>query len=235
MADTSWLSVGQPIFISDGVDWGAFTVDTIPNAFKISATFLGHTGDSAPAATIDSGATVSAGGTQPALSAALPTAFTDNTTGTASNTLAAGVGVFTLAIPIQLAAMTTAAADLITDYVLGFAFKILGVSFSTTTIGAGAGATQSLNLEINSTNVTGGVVAVTLASTDTLGEISAGSAVTALNTGTATDTISVEVAAGGTIFTAGAGVLLIKIQNMDQANAVASLAEHIDDLITALT
>lgn len=165
----------------------------------------------------------------------LPTAFTDNTTGTPSNTLAAGVGVFTLAFPIQLAAMTTAAADLLTNYVLGFAFKILSVSFSTTTIGAGAGASQVLNLEIGAVNVTGGVVTLTEAGTDTLGELTAGTAVTAANVGTAADTLSIEVAAGGTVFSAGAGVLLVQVMNMDLANAIASLAEHTDDLITELS
>ena len=50
-----------------------------------------------------------------------------------------------------------------------------------------------------------------------------GTAVTAANTGTATDNISIEMAAGGTVFTAGAGYFLIKIQNLDTADAVASL------------
>lgn len=150
--------------------------------------------------------------------------FSDSTGGTASSSLAAGAGVFTLAFPIQLAAMTTAAADLMTNYTPGYAFKILAVDFVTTQLGTGSGASQVLNLEIGTTNVTGGVVTVTLASTDTLGEITAGTAVTAANTGTAADTLSVEVAAGGTVFTAGAGILYIKIQNMDTANAISSLA-----------
>lgn len=151
-------------------------------------------------------------------------ALVNSTGGTPSMTLAAGAGVTTLSIPIQLAAMTTAAADLITNYTPGYAFKVLSVSFVTTTLGTGAAASQTLNLEIGTTNLTGGVVNVTLASTDTLGEITAGTAVTAANVGTAADTISLEVAAGGTVFTAGAGVLLVKIQNMDTANAIASLA-----------
>lgn len=164
----------------------------------------------------------------------LPVAITDNSTGTASDTIAAGAGVFTVAVPIQLAAMTTLAADLVTNYTPGFAFKILGIAFATTTISTGAGASQTLNLEIGSTNLTGGVLTLTLAGTDTLGELTSATAITAANTGSAADTISVEVAAGGTIFTAGAGVLLIKIQNMDTANAIAALADHVNDLISAL-
>jgi len=149
--------------------------------------------------------------------------LTDSTTGTAGTALAAGVGVTTVAIPIQLASMTTSAADLITNYTPGYKFKVLSASFVTTTLGTGSGASQVLNLEIGSTNITGGVVTVTLASTDTLGEISAGTSVTAANTGSATDTLSVEVAASGTVFTAGAGVLLLQIQNMDSADAFATL------------
>lgn len=232
---TEWMAIGQVIFISDGIDWAHFRVLTLPSATSATIEWLDYENDAIGASVIGSGAKASPSGTQPPLSAALPTALTDNTTGTASNTLAAGVGVFTLAFPIQLAAMTTLAADLMTNYTPGFAFKVLAVDFVTTTIGAGAGATQQINLEIGSTNLTGGVVNPTLAGTDTLGELTAGTAVTANNVGTASDTLSIEVAAGGTVFTAGAGAVLVKIQNMDQANAAASLADHINDLITALT
>lgn len=234
-ANTTWMAVGQKIFISDGVDTAFFQVLTLPSATGATLTWLDYRDDSAPTSVINAGAQVSPAGTQPDLSSPLPTAFTDNTTGTASNTLAAGVGRETLMFPIQLAAMTTAAADLLTNYVVGYAFKILSVSFTTTTIGAGAGATQTLNLEINSTNVTGGAVTVTLAGTDTLGELTAGTPVTAANVGTATDTLSVEVAAGGTVFTAGAGILIVMVQNMDTANAVASLGDHVNSLISSLT
>jgi len=234
-ADTSWMAVGQKIFISDGTDWGTFEVLTITSSTGATLSWLDYNGDSVGASTIDLGARVSPSGTQPALAAPLPTAFTDNTTGTASNTLAAGVGRETLMFPIQLAAMTTAAADLLTNYVVGYAFKILSVSFVTTTVSTGAGGTQTLNLEIGSTNLTGGVVTVTLAGSDTLGELTAGTAVTAANVGTATDTLSVEVAAGGTVFTAGAGILIVMVQNMDTASAVASLADHVNGLITSLT
>lgn len=235
VANTSWMAVGQKIFISDGINFGTFTILTIPSATGLTLSWLDYSGDAAGTTVIASGAKVVASGAQPTLAAALPTALTDNTTGTASNTLAAGVGVFTLAFPITLASMTTSAADLLTNYVLGFAFKLLSVSFVTTTIGAGAGASQVLNLEIGTTNVTGGVVTVTLAGTDTLGELTAGTAITAANTGTSTDTLSIEVAAGGTVFTAGDGVLLIKVQNMDDAGFAASMADHINDLITSLT
>ncbi len=40
-------------------------------------------------------------------------------------------------------------------------------------------------------------------------------AITALNEGSATDTISIEMAASGTVFTAGAGYFVITIQTLD--------------------
>lgn len=161
--------------------------------------------------------------------------FTDNTTGTAGDTLAAGVGVYTLAIPIQLAAMTTAAADLITGYVPGHRFKLLSCSFLTTTLGTGAGASQVLNFEINATNLTGGVLTLTLATTTPLGNQIAATAITAANVGAVGDSLSLEVAAGGTVFTAGAGVILVKIQNLDSADAAASFSSKVNSLLDALT
>lgn len=161
-------------------------------------------------------------------------AITDSTTGTSGSTAAAGTGVTTVSIPITLASMTTAAADLVTNYVPGYKFKILKVDFVTTTLGTGTSASQVLNLEIGTTNVTGGVVTVALADTDTLGKLTAGTMVTAANTGSATDTLSVEVAASGTVFTAGSGVLLIKLQNMDTADAHASELARLNKLRTDL-
>lgn len=162
------------------------------------------------------------------------TELTDNTTGTASATLAATVGIQTVAIPIQLAAMTTSAADLITNYTPGYAFELLSLEFVTTTLGTGASASQVLNLEIGTTNVTGGVLTLLLADTDTLGKKTAATAITAANVGTAADTISLEVAASGTVFTAGAGILLLKLRNMDTVNSIASLSAKVNEVITAL-
>lgn len=160
--------------------------------------------------------------------------LTDSTTGTASDTLAATVGIHTVAIPLQLASMTTSAADLITAYTPGYAFELLSLEFVTTTLGTGASASQVLNLEIGTTNVTGGVLTLLLADTDTLGKKTAATAITAANTGSASATISLEVAASGTVFTAGAGIALLKLRNMDTVNAVASLGGKIDAVIAAL-
>lgn len=153
------------------------------------------------------------------------TALTDSTGGDVTGaTLASTAGITTLSIPITLASMTTSAADLVTAYTPGYKFKILAVHFATTTVSTGDAASQVLNVEIGTTNVTGGVVTATLA----------GTAVTAANTGTASDTISVEVAASGTVFTAGDGVLLIRIQNMDVQDNAAKTAELLNELRATL-
>lgn len=163
------------------------------------------------------------------------TPFTDNTTGTGTDTLAAGVGVQLVTIPLTSLAtgLSTSAIDLLTTYTPGFAFKVLDFNFVTTVAGTGSGASQTFNLEIGTTNVTGGSLNVTLASTSAIGEVTEGTAVTANNVGTASDTLSIEMAAGGTVFTAGAGYFVIHLQNMDTANAFASVSDKIAELINA--
>lgn len=116
----------------------------------------------------------------------------------------------TVSIPIDLASIT-AAGDVLTEYVPGYAFKVLSVSFAVSVPAATAGKAVTLNLEIETANVTGGAVALTTANCSTLGALVAGSAITALNTGTATQKLSVE-AASVTAFAQGQGMLLIRIQ-----------------------
>jgi len=157
------------------------------------------------------------------------TELTDNSTGTASDTVAAGVGCVTVSLPITLAQIT-GAGDVLTTYTPGYKFKVLSVDFAVTTVVTTGSKAATLNVEIGTTNVTGGEVALTSANCTPLGAVVAGSAVTAANTGAANATISVE-AASVTAFSEGAGVLLIKLQNMDTADAVASAAAK----ITALT
>lgn len=163
--------------------------------------------------------------TAAALRTAITDGITDSTGGSASTTLAAGVGVYNMTVPLTSLAtgLSTSAIDLMTGIVVGHKFKILGFYFVTTVAGTGSGASQTFNLEIGTTNVTGGSLNVTLASTSDIGEVTTSTAITAANTGTASDTLSIEMAASGTVFTAGAGYFVIRIQNMDTADAFASL------------
>lgn len=159
-------------------------------------------------------------------------ATTDNSTGTAGNTVAAGAGVHTITIPIELS--TVIDGDVLTTYTPGYKFKILGVAFATTAVATTPAKATTLNLEIGTTNLTGGAVALTSANQATLGVVTAGTAVTGNNTGSASDTISVE-GSSTTAFAEGAGLLLIKIQNMDTADAIASFAAKLNTISTAIT
>lgn len=161
------------------------------------------------------------------VAAATQEALTDSTTGTASNTLAAGAGVMTLTIPHTIEAGTSA-GEVITAYTLGYKFKVLAWSFTTDVPGVGSSASRVFNMEIGTTDVgsTPSTLTLTEASTSAKGEQTAGTTVTGANTGSSSDTFSIEVAAGGTAFTAGSGVFTVKVQNMDTADAFASLVDE---------
>ena len=135
--------------------------------------------------------------------------------GTGGDGVLSPAGVYVMPVALQLAAMTTSAADLMTNFVMPHRGKILGFAFAVTTLGTGSGASQVLNLEIGTTNLTGGVLTLLLADATPLGKVTSATAITGNNTFAAGDTLSIEVAASGTVFTAGAGTLLITIQNLD--------------------
>lgn len=149
-------------------------------------------------------------------------ALTDSTTGSAGATLAAGAGCSTLVFYVDAADLAN--GDVLTTYVPGYKFKILKFDArcaKPVTTGAKA---ATLNMEIQTTDLTGGVIA--LSGTYAQGAAQAGSAVTAANTGSATDSFSIEASAV-TTFVEGAFWLVVQIQNMDTADAFASLsAEH---------
>ena len=137
-----------------------------------------------------------------------PTFFTAYST-------AGGAGAETITVPITSLAtgLSTAAIDLLTNYTVGYPFALESFSFVTTVAGTGANASQVFNLEIGTTNVTGGVLTLLLADTDTIGKVTAATAITAANTGSASATLSIEMAASGTVFTAGAGYFVIRLRN----------------------
>lgn len=158
-------------------------------------------------------------------------ALTDSTTGTAGTTLAAGTGVSTIAIPITLA--NVADGDVLTTYTPAYKFKVLRVAFAITSAVTTADKATTLNIEIGTTNLTGGEIALTSANCTPLGAVVAGAAITAANTGSSSATISVE-ASSTTGFVEGAGVLLITIQNMDTADAAASITNLLNELRAAI-
>lgn len=133
--------------------------------------------------------------------------------------VSAGVGIVAFAaadqrvggvitVPVQLASIT-GAGDVVTNLTVGFHGRIKAVRFVVTVPVTTAAKAASLNVEIGTTNVTGGVVALTSANCTPLGAVVDGSAVTAANVVKPGDTLSVE-AATVTAFAEGAGVLVIE-------------------------
>ena len=111
-----------------------------------------------------------------------------------------------LSIPVILA--NVADGDILTTFTPGFAGAITKFSFAVTDPVTTAAKTTTLNLEIGTTNVTGGVLTITSANATPLGAVVDGTAITANNVFGATDSISIEATAT-TAFIEGEGVLLI--------------------------
>lgn len=120
--------------------------------------------------------------------------------------------IYSIQIPIVLATVT--AGDVATSVIIPHAFKITRVDALVTTAATTAAKAATLNLEIGTTNLTGGAVALTSANCTPLGAVVAGSAVTAANIGAAGDALSVE-GASVTAFVEGAVLLNVWIQNLD--------------------
>ncbi|WP_196607436.1 hypothetical protein [Pectinatus frisingensis] len=125
-----------------------------------------------------------------------------------SNSINSGTAYTSIAIPLQLAAITTATNVL--TFTPGYAGSIVKTQFAVSTPASTASKAATLGLAISGTNVTGGAVALTTAAINALNSNVAGSAVTANNSFGATDTITV-VSSSVTAFAEGQGSLIITI------------------------
>lgn len=128
------------------------------------------------------------------------------------------IGVQVVPFYIELADVASN-RDIVTGWVPGFAGKILSVDFATTVAVSTSAKRADFNLEIGTTDVTGGVVSVTSAAATPAGTIIAGTAVTGANTFTATSAISIE-SSNVTAHAEGKGYLLVKLQNLDTVNEI---------------
>lgn len=90
----------------------------------------------------------------------------------------------------------------------------------------------TLTTQINGTPTTGGVIS--LAGTYATGGTQAGTAITALNTGTAAQTLEIAVS-GVTAFTEGTGHVEFTVVNTDLANEMATLAAAINAFNTQVS
>ena len=133
---------------------------------------------------------------------------------------AAPAAQYTIAIPIALVDVT-GAGDVLTDYIPGHAFKLIKASFAVGTPVTTASRLFDLVADIEATEVTGGLVAITSAAATPLGAVIAGSAITALNIGTAAEKISLR-AESVTAFAEGTGYALLTIENTDTLDALKS-------------
>lgn len=114
-----------------------------------------------------------------------------------------------ISVPIALAQIT-GAGDVLTNWTPGFAGRIVRFDCAVETVVTTGSKAASLNLEIDTTDVTGGVVALTSANCTPLGKVNAGTAITAANHFGATQTLSIE-AASVTAFAEGRVVALITV------------------------
>ncbi len=120
--------------------------------------------------------------------------------------------ISTITLPATLPPSGTSAADIITGYRPGFRGRIVGWQYVANVAAAGSGATRTFNLEINATDVAGTATAIALADANAVGAVKALTAPTVNAAFDADDTISVEVAAGGTAFSAGAGAFVLLVE-----------------------
>ena len=244
VGSTAWMAVGQKVFISDGTDFGNFEVQSIGGSTSFVGEFMGYVDDAAPGATVGSGAAVVASGTQStftttalkALNATLLSginAFTDNTTGTASDTLAAGVGIYNVSAYVDLVNVT--GTGNIFYFIPGHAFKVLSITATTEDPESGGPASSLVVTPyVNGVAVTGGLLTLTKAAVAAVGGNISATAVTAANTGTAAQSLNIQCTTYTTAFTDGAVRVVLTVQNMDSANAFASLADKINDIKAAL-
>ena len=114
------------------------------------------------------------------------------------------VGV--LAFPVTLSSVAN--GDVVTNFPLTFAGTITAFDFVQGVPVTTGSKLATLNMEIGTTDVTGGTIALTSAACTPLGKVISSAAITAANTFVSGDTFSIE-ASSVTAFVEGTGVLLV--------------------------
>lgn len=231
VGDTTWMKEGMTLFISDGSKKGNFYVTSVDSAVGIHGEWLALPDDSATGSTIASGAVVVAGLGDYAVPVTLDTlsAFTDNSGGTKSDTIAATVAKFTQIIgPFSMALLVNSQ---LWKVPIQPGFTVNSATFRcNVAITTGAKA-ATLTTQINGVACTGGVV--TVAGTYATGATQAGTAISGANTGTAGQTLEIAVS-GVTAFTEGVGHVELSVTNTDLAATIAAIAFKMNLLRTAL-
>ncbi len=195
-----------------------------------------HNALAATGAKVGASATSTVGffGTTPAVQPAATNqaAITDSSGGTVGTALASTLGRVMMSIEVPL--MTTIAdGDYVTDFIPGFAGKIVAVDWVQGVAVTNASKLSNITVDVEATPTTGGVVPLTSAACTPLGKVINGSAITAANTFTAAEKITVKFDTT-TAFLEGSGHILLTLQNDDMCNAIASLAALQDEIRTGL-
>ncbi len=163
--------------------------------------------------------------------AAAQAAVTDSSGGTAAPTTGVAAVAFKETIILDIGAMTNIADTVAWKVALPYAFTLSSVLLrigAPVTTGAKA---ATLTAGINGTPCTGGVIAA--AGAYATGATQAGSAITALNVGTAGQTIDI-VASATTPFLEGTGWIEATVINNSRANAAATMIAQANALRSAL-
>jgi len=231
VTDTSWFKAFKNLFISDGANIANFLVQPGQSTTAFTGKFLGFITDSIPGIVIQTGALVMAGSGNFTVPTDLDllTAFTDNSGGTKSDTIAASAIKFTQVLgPYSMALLVNGQVFKVP---IQSAFVVNSATFrDDIAITTGAKA-ATLTTQINGVACTGGVI--TVAGTYATGATQAGTAISGANVGTAGQTLEIAVS-GVTTFTEGYGRIELSVTNTDLAATVAAMAFKANQLRTAL-
>ena len=125
----------------------------------------------------------------------------------------AGSGEYILAFPVDLA-LVTAAADIVTDFIVGHKFEIVGkTTFVMTEIAVGAGGSVVLGLDLEGTEI-GGLVTITEANGARAACLQSAAAISPVVEGTATSKITLKAKTVTVAHTSGKGVFYVRIKNV---------------------
>jgi hypothetical protein len=159
--------------------------------------------------------------------AAAQAAITDSTGGTAAPTTGVTAVAYQETINLDLGSMAAVADAQVYKIALPYAFTLKSVLFRAGNPITTAAKATTLTAQINGVACTGGVISV--AGVYATGATQAGTAITALNVGTAGQTIEVIVSAT-TPFIEGSGWVGFTITNNSRANADATIIAAVNAL-----
>lgn len=111
--------------------------------------------------------------------------------------------------------VTLAGADddvLLTDWIPGFAGKVVGLQYIAHVPASTADKTASITVTIDGVATTGGVLSLATATVDAIGDVVEATAITDLNTFAADSVISLVAANTGVPFIEGSGTLVLRLE-----------------------